>query len=74
MDAPDGPAWVYVPQMLATKRLYISGLPRVCLPRINDDDVIANYDPRQWNTTAQDQFLEAIERDQIQVNSRLPGT
>lgn len=73
MDSPEGPAWVYVPQMLATKRLYIYGLPRACLPRVIDDDVIANYDPRQWNTTAQDQFLAAFDQQQIQVHARLAG-
>jgi hypothetical protein len=29
--------------------------------------VLANYDPRQWSDTAQNAFLQALNRDQVQV-------
>ena len=29
--------------------------------------MLANYDPRQWSDSAQDAFLQALNRDQVQV-------
>lgn len=67
LESPEGPAWIYVPQMLATKRLHVSGMPRICLPLVRDDDVVANYDPRQWSDAAQDAFIQAVGRDLLHV-------
>lgn len=55
--------------MLATRRCYILGLPRECLPIVKDDDVIANYDPKQWSLAAQDSFLQVTDANKLLVVS-----
>ncbi|PVF97943.1 hypothetical protein CPB86DRAFT_807023 [Serendipita vermifera] len=74
LDAgPDGPAWIYVPQMLATKRMFVLGLPSLCLPIVKEDVVVANYDPRQWSPESLEAFIQASQAGQIQVLHRQPG-
>jgi hypothetical protein len=74
LDAsPDGPAWIYVPQMLATRRMFVLGLPSLCLPIVKEDVVVANYDPRQWSPEALEAFTLAFQAGQIQVLHRQPG-
>ncbi|KAG8808879.1 hypothetical protein FRC17_003728, partial [Serendipita sp. 399] len=73
LETPMGPAWSCLPQMLATKRLIIFGLPRPCIPVVQNDIVVDNYDPSLWPVTAHVAFLKVAHRNQLYVTSRPLG-
>ncbi|KAG8799540.1 hypothetical protein FRC16_004867 [Serendipita sp. 398] len=73
LDTPIGPAWNCLPQMLATKRLIILGLPRICIPVVQNDIVADNFDPFVWSSAAHIAFLKVACRHRVYVAPRPPG-
>ncbi|CCA70708.1 hypothetical protein PIIN_04642 [Serendipita indica DSM 11827] len=70
LDTVAGPAWIRLPQMLATKRLVIHGIPRTCIPIVKNDVVADNYDPLQWSLNSQVDFFNAVKHNSIKVIPR----
>jgi hypothetical protein len=65
--------WVMLPLMLCQRRLFISGFPRHCLPKVVRDKVDGGSGPRGWTYPAYMAMLNALKAGEVRIKRRPRG-
>lgn len=65
--------WSSLPEFLASKNLYITGFPSICLPEVNNDEVVGVSSPTHWKPAQRAAMEEAFRKDKVKIVSRSPG-
>lgn len=62
-----------LPTLLCQQRLFISGFPRQCLPKVVRDKVEGASSPRSWNYQALLAMFNALEAHEVKIKRRPKG-
>lgn len=74
LSSPGAPLpWVTLPALLCQKRLFISGFPKHCLPKVQYDKVDPNSGPRGWSYPAYSEMYDALTAGEVKIRRRPRG-
>ncbi|CCA68741.1 hypothetical protein PIIN_02604 [Serendipita indica DSM 11827] len=71
LSSPENPIpWVTLPQLLCSRRLFISGFPKACLPRVVRDRVDWASGPKHWSFSALTTMHKALKAGDVKIRRR----